>query len=87
MIHPEASPLAGSIVRIKKDAKHPQIPDFGGSEYRVEDWWDRVGGKSWLDCGNTACVVYAMRGLPVDDDVLYGKIGHLGHLVHVSEIE
>ena len=43
--------------------------------------------------GNPACLVYAMRSatqdqdIPLDDEVLYGKIGSLGHLVHISEIE
>jgi hypothetical protein len=33
---------------------------------------------------------YAMRsgvaGLPVDNEVVYGKVGAFGHLAHVSEI-
>lgn len=28
-----------------------------------------------------------MTGGRIDNEVLYGKIGYLGHLVHVSEIE
>lgn len=88
----EVSPLAGKVVRIKAGITHPQVSGFGGSEYHVEDWWDRVAGKSWMDCnGNPACLIYAMRsgfdGLPTDDQVLYGKIDGLGHLVHMSEIE
>jgi hypothetical protein len=82
MIHEEPSPLAGQTVALKE----------GGHEYRVEDWWDRVGGQSWMDmAGNPACLNYAVRsakeGLPIDDQVLYGKIGAFGHLIHVSEIE
>ena len=88
----DTSPLAGRTVRIAGTAKHPQVPDFGGSEFRVEDWWENVGGKSWQACeGNPACMVYGIRsglsGLPLDDEVLYGKIGPFGHLVHYSEIE
>jgi hypothetical protein len=91
-IHNEAHPLAGKTVKIKPGATHLQVPDFGGSEYRVEDWWDRVGEQSWMSArGNPACIIYALRAadnkLPTDDDVLYGKIGALGHIVHVSEIE
>lgn len=41
--------------------------------------------------GNPACMNYAIRAgfsdLPTDDEVLYGKIGGFGHLVHISEIE
>jgi hypothetical protein len=36
-------------------------------------------------------LIYSFRvgysGLPLDDEVLYGKIGPFGHLVHISEIE
>lgn len=54
---------------------------------RLEDWWDRVAGKSWMDCdGNPACLAYAIRAalaaLPSDDNVLYGE----GQLYHESEI-
>ena len=92
-MHDKPSKLAGKTVKIKNDVTHPQVNDFGGSEYHVEDWWDRVAGKSWMDCnGNPACMVYAIRtGLdrevPTDNEVLYGKVGYFGHLVHVSEIE
>ena len=91
-LHREPSPLAGRTVRIKADVVHPQFDDFGGSQYKVEDWWDRVAGVSWMHAvGNPACMIYAMRSgfakLPTDDQVLYGKIRGLGHLIHVSEIE
>jgi hypothetical protein len=26
------------------------------------------------------------KGLPFDDEVVYGKLGGFGHLVHVSEL-
>lgn len=93
MKHAEPSPLAGQTVRIKSDVKHPQYPNFGGSDFKVEDWWDRVAGKSWMFCdGNPGCIVYAIRtGLggkvPTDDEVLYGKVGSYGSLVHIGEIE
>jgi len=91
MTHKEPHPMAGKTVRIKKEAKHFQVPDFGGSEFVVEDWWDRVSGQSWMVCdGNPACMVYAMRSAgqtPIDNEVVYGKIGLLGHLVHTQEIE
>lgn len=94
-MHKEPSPLSGKTVRIKKDAKHPQVDNFGGSEFRVEDWWDRVYGSSWREAdGNPAAMIYAYRlglyGFPnilPDDEVLYGKIGSYGHLVHIKEVE
>jgi len=86
--------MAGKTVRIKAGIVHPQVENFGGSEYRLEDWWDRCAGKSWMRCDrNPACLIYAIRigfalePLPNDDEVVYGKVGHLGHLLHVSELE
>jgi hypothetical protein len=46
MIHNQPSNLANKTVKIKKEVMHPQVPNFGGSDYVVEDWWDRVAGKS-----------------------------------------
>ncbi|MFI1195488.1 hypothetical protein ACH4T9_19835 [Micromonospora sp. NPDC020750] len=81
------SPLAGQTVTIRAD-----VAKLGGKEYRVEDWWINVAGRSWMDCvGNPAALTYAARGgfadLPTDDEVLYGKVDGLGYLVHISEIE
>lgn len=87
-IHTEPHPLAGKTVKIKASSRHPQVETFGGSELRLEDWWDRVTGKSWMTCGgNPACVIYALRQQPIDNEIVYGKIGSFGHLVHVSELE
>lgn len=81
------SPHAGQTVTIRAD-----VAVLGGKEYRVEDWWENVAGISWmLANGSPAALQYAARsgfaGLPVDDEVLYGKVGGFGYLVHVSEIE
>lgn len=75
--------LAGKTVIIKSGK-------YKGEEYRVEDLWINVAGQSWMySKGNPACIIYAMRSvmdkLPCDDNVLYGKIGGLGHLIHGSE--
>ncbi len=83
-IHGDPSPMAGKIVKIKSG-------EFKDELYRVEDWWDRVSGMSWMVAdGNPACLNYAIRGatdkLPIDNEVLYGKIELLGHLIHESEI-
>jgi hypothetical protein len=62
-----------------------------GNEIRVEDYWDRVSGESWMFAkGNPAALKFAVRsavaGLPTDDEVVYGKVEGLGHIVHVSEL-
>ena len=59
--------------------------------YELEDWWENIGEHSWYEsAGNPACLQYTARSgmgnLPMDDEVVYGKIGHLGYLVHVSEL-
>jgi len=97
MAHAESHPKAGRVVKIKQNVTHPQVSDFGGSEYRVEDWWDRVAGeqKSWItlaEQGHPAAIIYGIRvaansDIPEDNEVLYGKVGAFGHMVHVTEIE
>lgn len=83
MIHQEPSPLAGQTVKIEV---------MGSAfDYVVEDWWDRINGKSWkISDGNPAALKYAMRiagtELPLDDQVLYGKVNGMGELVHIGEI-
>lgn len=88
-MHTNESPLAGKTVKIKTTAS-----EIGGEDFRVEDWWDRVAGKSWMVCdGNPACIHYALRtgcsdvDVPTDNEVLYGKVGMFRKLVHLSEIE
>jgi hypothetical protein len=83
-IHSQPHAQAGQTVTIKTGK-------FAGEKYRIEDYWDRLGQGSWMFCeGNPACLMYAMRSameqLPTDDEVVYGKIGAFGHLVHVSEL-
>jgi hypothetical protein len=91
-MHTESSPLAGKTVTV-----HPVEPIqvlVDGAEFQVEDWWDTLTGGSWMFAdGNPACLGYAMRSgfsggkIPLDNEVLYGKVNGLGYLVHVSEIE
>lgn len=83
-LHSTPSPLARQTVTVDKGN--------GPERYEVEDYWDRVSGQSWqTQGGNFAVMGYAVRagvqGLPLDDEVLYGKIDHLGYLVHVSEVQ
>ena len=68
----------------------PDPDNLNGQEFTVEDWQENVMGKPWIVCdGNPACIKYAMRsslsGLPIDNEVVYGKVGGYGHLIHVSE--
>ena len=80
------SELAGKKVTILSGT-------YKGMTYWVEDWWENVSGSSWMFAdGNPACLKYAARiglkdSVPFDDDVLYGKIGSFGELIHISEIE
>jgi len=78
-------PLAGKTVRLKKV--------LDDAEFVIEDWWIRVSGQSWMDPidpVNPAALQYALRvdlaRLPFDDQVVYGKVGGFGVLVHESEI-
>ncbi|MGL5712228.1 MAG: hypothetical protein ACRCX2_04360 [Paraclostridium sp.] len=78
--------LKGKTVTIKNGT-------YKGQEYVVEDYWHLIQeeGKSWYNCnGNPACIKYGIRSakehLPIDDEVLYGKIGWSGELIHLSEI-
>lgn len=81
-MHADPHPYAGKTVKLKT-----------GHDYRLEDWWDRNGQGAWLDCipANVACCKYAARfillGLPNDNEVVYGKIGPYGHLIHESELD
>lgn len=91
MIHEKQHPLAGKKVGVIETFGHRQFPDL--DHIIIEDWWDRVSGRSWMDAvGNPACLIYAMRSatcehsVPFDDDVMYGKYKGMGVLVHMSEI-
>lgn len=91
-MHSESHPLAGKKVILNETTAsgRPNHDPAPGVEYWIEDWWDKLTGKSWMfSDGNPAALMYAMRGAghhPIDDEVVYGKIGAYGHLVHVSEL-
>lgn len=87
MKHEQAHPMAGKTTKVKAD-----VHVIGGNFVKIEDWWDRIAGTSWMNCdGNPACLEFAMRsaveGLPIDDEVVYGKINGSGLLIHESELE
>ena len=90
-MHKDIHPLSGITVKLKisKEREHQLLKD--GEEFWVEDWWDRLTGGSWMNAiGNPAAMFYgissAQGNLPTDDEVIYGKIGALGYIVHQSEI-
>ena len=92
-MHNEQHPQAGQTVKVKAQLIAPNLDrsDDGPHNLVIEDWWDHLTGGSWMDAqGNFAAMNYAMRNavrdLPLDDEVVYGKVGPFGHLVHVSEI-
>ncbi|GAB1823542.1 hypothetical protein [Herbidospora sp. RD11066] len=76
--HAEPHPLAGSTIYLKS-----------GSKFVVEDWWDRLA-EPWQASGAPVAVAYKVRaeaaGLPLDNEVIYGKIGN-GLLIHETEID
>lgn len=88
-MHNETHEHAGQSVTLKPGTK---IPNFNGTQYRIEDWWDKLTGKGWGESeGNPAALMYAMRSgfghLPFDDEVVYGHDeASIGHIVHVSEL-
>lgn len=88
MNHDSRHPLAGQTITVTADL-HGAGP--GEHEFTIEDWNDRLFGKSWMFMeGHPAALIYAMRsavaGLPTDNEVVYGKVGARGHLVHISEL-
>lgn len=68
-IHQAPHELAGKVVTIKEG-------EFKGHEYRVEDWWDRLGQGSWREgCGNPACMEYGLRsGMEIGAKLASGEI-------------
>lgn len=86
--HSSPHPQAGQTVTVNAEL-HMAGP--GPHQFVIEDWADRAYGRSWMFVnGNPAALAYAVRssvaGLPLDDEVVYGKVGSRGHLVHVREI-
>lgn len=84
---------AGRTVRLNDKASDPVLGEVQpGVVFRIEDYWHVVAGATWRDLknGNPAAWKYSQRvaatDLPIDEDVVYGKIGSFGHLVHVSEL-
>ena len=89
---------AGETVKIKNGVGNGlQVGDMIGMDFTIEDWCENVIGCSWMNAyGNPAAIECALRhskygdnnNVPAfDNDVVYGKVGILGHLFHVNELE
>lgn len=94
MIHEKQHPLKGQTVVLNSNTvDNVRGIVIEGAEFVVDDWWDRINGGSWMYAKNNwAAMHYGMRSalqensLPLDDEVVYGKIGIYGHIVHASEL-
>jgi hypothetical protein len=81
----------GTAVTVKAAAPFYGFDSLDYKNFRIEDTWKNITGKSWMiSDGNLAAMGYGIRsavgGLPMNDDVWYGKYNGLGYLVHESEI-
>ncbi|MFD7016043.1 hypothetical protein [Streptomyces sp. NPDC059928] len=90
--HPAPHPLAGQTAKVTLAAPLYGQGSVMTMDVIVEDWNDRVFGRSWMDMdSHMASLAYAMRSaagsLPIDNEVVYGKVHGFGHLIHVSEID
>jgi hypothetical protein len=92
-VHDHPHHWAAKTLRLRAGVSDPiRGMVTAGAEFRLDDWWDRLNGRSWTDCaGNIAAFQYGIRiltlgNIPLDDEVVYGKIGPFGHLVHNSEL-
>ena len=94
------SELAGKTVKTKSSVGSSFMDgDLGGKEFRVEDWSENVfDDPKWLDIkGNPAIMEYAIRiglngkknNVTIEnaDEAVYGKVGYLGHIFHINELE
>lgn len=93
----EKSVYAGKTVKIKNGVgKGLMMPDMSGMDFVVEDWAENLLGCPWGQAnGNPAAMEYALRtgvfgrnnNVPIDDEVLGGKVDGFSHLFHVNELE
>lgn len=95
--HDSPHPRANQAVQVRFNGGHFQLPDSPPDalhDFILEDWWDHLTDTPWIMSamdGNPAAIVYGIRlgespTIPHDGEVVYGKIGAFGHLVHTSEL-
>lgn len=90
-MHQNKFEYAGKKIPVADKFIHHQYPHI--KEIVIEDWWDRITGKSWMENrNNSAVMMYLIRinqpgyQIPVDDEVLYGHYKGSGILIHISEL-
>ena len=91
LVHMEPYPYAGHVVPLRNEPKEDGAPT-SPAQALVEDWADRVYGRSWRLERRFATSVYRLRapqlGLPVNDDsVLVVRILGMKLLIHTTEID
>jgi hypothetical protein len=91
VIHAERHPLASQVVVLNARAEDHTGRVIPGEEFEIEDWADRLWGKSWMEMtGDEAARHYAIRSahgrMPIDNEVVYGHIEGECALVHASEL-
>lgn len=82
--------FAGQTLRTKSNIGK----DVSDKEFIAEDYWINISPyRSWMiSDGAPAALLYAVRigcngnNVPLDNNVVYGKIDHLGYLIHESEL-
>ena len=84
--------LPNAVVKLKND-----VPLIGGKEFVVEDKASKVfNSKNWMIemcvCGNPAVIQFLgthKYNPHYNDnrDIYYGKVGMLGYLVRIDEVE
>jgi hypothetical protein len=90
-VHPERHPYANRVVLLSNNAQDPLdrkvVP---GTDFVVLDWADRCFGSPWRTVRYPVTGAYAVRvelaELPIDDEVVYGRIGSTYYLVHETEL-
>ena len=81
-------PLANQVVKVKNT----------NEDFLIEDWWYNVSNEDWRDSalkGNPAAWNYFLthqydfehRSDVENNKVLYGKIGNLGYLMNVRDLD
>jgi hypothetical protein len=86
MFHKQPSSFSGKTIQVEIDARlYP---------FECEDWWDRVEktDEHWYQKTREKdeCLEFVMRysreGLPLDDEVLVGKVQGVRKLIHIKMV-
>ncbi len=80
-------PARRSALQLSREDQNIRTGDL----FHVGDWWERISPGPWMTAAHDrAAAKYTVRseaaGLPTDGEIVYGQIGGVGYLVHVSEL-